>query len=75
MKDSVNVDAFFEKPLPGDIYLLCSDGLSGELSDPEMLDIVNHSSGDLQTTCHKLIDAANNAGGQDNITVVLVRVH
>jgi serine/threonine protein phosphatase PrpC len=40
-----------------------------------MLDIVNRSSGDLQTTCHKLIDAANNAGGQDNITVVLVRVH
>jgi serine/threonine protein phosphatase PrpC len=75
MKDSVNVDAFFEKPLPGDIYLLCSDGLSGELSDPEMLDIVNRSSGDLQTTCHKLIDAANNAGGHDNVTVVLVRVH
>jgi protein phosphatase len=75
MKDSVNVDTFFEKPQPGDLYLLCSDGLSGELSDPEMLDIVNRSSEDLQTGCHQLIDAANNAGGQDNITVVLVRIH
>ncbi len=75
MKDSVKVDTFFEKPQPNDVYLLCSDGLSGELTDPEMLDIFTKSPPDLQAGCHRLIDEANNNGGHDNITVVLVRAH
>jgi protein phosphatase len=75
MKESVKVDTFFEKPQPKDLYLLCSDGLSGELTDPAMLDIVSNAPDDLQTACHQLIDQANNNGGHDNITVVLVRVN
>lgn len=73
MKESVKVDSIFEVPHPGDIYLLCSDGLSGEISDPTMQEVVQANAADLQTGCHELIEEANKAGGHDNITVVLVR--
>ncbi|MCP4674866.1 MAG: Stp1/IreP family PP2C-type Ser/Thr phosphatase [Deltaproteobacteria bacterium] len=73
MKESVKVDTFYEVPRPGDVYLLCSDGLSGEVTDPEMLEVFLENSHDLQTACHALIEAGNNHGGHDNITTVLVR--
>ncbi|MDD5308154.1 MAG: Stp1/IreP family PP2C-type Ser/Thr phosphatase [Deltaproteobacteria bacterium] len=73
MKESVKVDTFFETPKPGDIYLLCSDGLSGELADAKMLEIVEKHTKDLQAACHALIEEANRNGGHDNITVVLAR--
>jgi protein phosphatase len=73
MKESVKVDTFFEVPHPGDIYLLCSDGLSGEMSDDKMLEIVMQHGTDLHAGCHGLIEEANRNGGHDNITVVLVR--
>jgi len=73
MKESVKVDTVFESPHPGDIYLLCSDGLSGEVKDPVMNDIVQRHQDDLQAACHALIEEANRNGGHDNITVVLVR--
>lgn len=73
MKESVKVDTFFETPKPGDTYLLCSDGLSGEVTDPEMLEIYNTNSENLQNACHAFIEVACRNGGHDNITVVLVR--
>jgi len=73
MKDSVKVDTRFEVPKPGDIYLICSDGLSGMISDQEMLVLVEKTNHDLPTGCTKLVEAANNQGGVDNISVVLVR--
>jgi protein phosphatase len=73
MKESVKVDTFYEIPKPGDIYLLCSDGLSGEVSDEKMVEIVNRNTRDLANGCRQLIEEANRAGGHDNITVVLVR--
>ena len=73
MKESVKVDTFFETPKPGDIYLLCSDGLSGEITDEQMRDIVVANGKNLQAACHQLIEEANRNGGHDNITVVLVR--
>jgi serine/threonine protein phosphatase PrpC len=72
MKESVKVDTFFEMPRPGDMYLLCTDGLSGEVTDRKMLQIVQANAGDLQGTCHELIEEANRNGGHDNSTVVLV---
>ena len=51
---------------------MCSDGLSGMLSDEEMLDLVNSAGGDLEKACQTLIARANAAGGDDNVTVVLV---
>jgi protein phosphatase len=72
MKDTVKVDTRFEQPRANDLYLLCSDGLSGPVTDPEMLDITATSQ-DLKGAATQLIQKANEAGGPDNITVVLAR--
>jgi len=73
MKESVKVDTLFDEPRPGDIILMCSDGLSGEVADDKIRDIILARAADLQGACHDLIEAANRNGGHDNITVVLVR--
>jgi protein phosphatase len=73
MKESVKVDTFFEVPHPGDSYLLCSDGLSGEVTDNKILDILKGNEDDLQVACHEMIEEANRMGGHDNITVLIVR--
>ncbi|MCC6590782.1 MAG: serine/threonine-protein phosphatase [Bryobacterales bacterium] len=57
---------------PGDVLLLCSDGLSGPVSDQRMADIVLEAH-DLQSAVNELIDEANRNGGPDNVTVVLLR--
>jgi protein phosphatase len=72
MKDTVKVDSRFEQPQENDIILLCSDGLSGPVSDEEMLEITT-SNPDIKSAAAKLIERANANGGPDNITVVLVR--
>ena len=72
MKDTVKVDTRFEQPRASDVYLLCSDGLSGPLSDDDMLQVCS-AAPDLKTAASKLIEKANANGGPDNITVVLAR--
>ena len=72
MKDTVKVDSRFEQPQENDIILLCSDGLSGPVTDEEMLEITT-TNADLKAGAAKLIERANSNGGPDNITVVLVR--
>jgi protein phosphatase len=72
MKETVQVDVMHEPPIVGDVYLLCSDGLSGMVTDPEMAVILS-GDGTLDEMCDQLIDSANEAGGTDNITVILVR--
>ncbi len=57
----------------GDMVLLCSDGLSGKLRNEEIRQIVADSSQDLAAACAALVAAANERGGEDNITVVLAR--
>ncbi len=57
---------------PGDLYLLCSDGLNVMIRDEEIERILVRSSS-LEDASHNLIIAANRAGGNDNITVVLLR--
>ena len=56
--------------LPEDSFLLCSDGLTDLLTDPEMLEILNRT--DLMTAADSLISAAIEAGGTDNVTVLLI---
>ena len=58
-----------------DLVLLCSDGLSGKLRAEDIQQIVINSKGDLAQACDKLIEEANNRGGEDNITVVIARFH
>jgi protein phosphatase len=74
MKDTVQVDVQTSKAQVGDIYLLCSDGLSGLVEDPNVLQIVLQHETNLQAGCNALIEAANANGGNDNITAVLLRV-
>lgn len=73
MKDSVLVDIRAEEPRPGDVLLLCSDGLSGEVEDPQMEEIINAKAPDLDATVETLIQQACDNGGKDNITCVMVR--
>ena len=70
---NVIVRALGMKESVKDCYLLCSDGLSGEVADPEILDVFAQHQSNLQTACHALIETACRNGGHDNITVVLVR--
>ncbi len=72
MKDSVVVDVNRIEPKPGDIFLLCSDGLSGMVTD-EQIQQVLQSTPDLDKACAQLIDSANANGGNDNVTAVLAR--
>jgi serine/threonine protein phosphatase PrpC len=58
---------------PGDLFLLCSDGLWNGVSDRRISEILR-STPDLEAGCQLLIDASNEAGGLDNITVLLVRI-
>src|SRR5207302_3259756 len=58
---------------PGDVYLLCSDGLTGMVPEDEILRVVTNCDGDLERAAKALIDAANERGGLDNITAVLIR--
>ncbi|MDQ2732860.1 MAG: hypothetical protein M3Y56_14470 [Armatimonadota bacterium] len=68
----VEVDIFHEKLLEEDIILLCSDGLSGMLSDPEIADTLANRAPSLSTMM--LVERANEAGGRDNITAVVLQV-
>ena len=72
MKDTVKVDTRFEVPQLNDLYVLCSDGLSGPVSDHEMAQILSDHQ-DIQVATSKLIERANENGGPDNVTCVLVR--
>jgi PPM family protein phosphatase len=58
---------------PGNYVLLCCDGLSDVLSDEEIRETIINAA-DLKNACCALIDAANNVGGPDNISVILIRV-
>jgi protein phosphatase len=58
---------------PGDLYLLCSDGLSDMLDDNAIAEILL-AHADLAQAGRALVDAANQAGGKDNIAVILARV-
>ena len=72
MKEAVVVDVFRLDPKPNEIYLLCTDGLSGMVTDPAMLEIIGEGGHDLEKTCQSLIARGNANGGVDNITIVLV---
>ncbi len=75
MKDAVEVDLAREELVDGDVLLLCSDGLSGMVADERIAEIVRGYPKDLRGAAQALVDAANDAGGQDNVTCVLVQAH
>jgi len=71
-QSSVTPDVFPLDTEPGDLFLLCSDGLTRELSD-DLLTSMLAKDIPINELCDRLIGAANKAGGNDNITCVLVR--
>jgi protein phosphatase len=73
MKASIEVDVIIEQPRMGDLYVLCSDGLSGMMADTEIGGLAVEE-GDLDKLCERLISTANANGGVDNITVVCARL-
>lgn len=58
----------------GDVFLLCSDGLTGMVPEDDILRIVTENHDDLEKACEGLIERANERGGYDNITTVLVKI-
>jgi PPM family protein phosphatase len=69
----VEVDTYTVTGRDGDLFLLCSDGLTSMISDEEVASILR-SAGSLEDSAEALIRAANQSGGKDNITVVLFRL-
>jgi serine/threonine protein phosphatase PrpC len=71
---SVEVDLSIDAPESGDTYLLCSDGLHGMVDDPDLLRLTLEAETDsVARLCERMIEQANAHGGDDNITVVVLR--
>lgn len=71
--EGLEVDIISRRLLPGTVLLLCSDGLWSFVPDQLMMQIIRQSAS-LQVACDELVKAANEAGGPDNITVVMVQL-
>jgi protein phosphatase len=70
----VDVDGFTIEAEEGDVFLLCSDGLTDMVSDEEILELVHSHRDDLDKAVKALVTAANRGGGEDNITAVAFRI-
>lgn len=77
VKPQVDADVSHIPIAVGDVFLLCSDGLSGLVSDPEMLQLVQAGAlngANMREICEMLVERANQYGGHDNVTVQLVKI-
>lgn len=70
---SLNVDLYHQEVSPGDLLMLCTDGLTGYLCPDEIMQMISTST-DLATAARGLVDKALAAGGKDNITVILLEI-
>jgi PPM family protein phosphatase len=70
----VDVDTFSVEAMPGDLFMLCSDGLTSMVSDDAILDEIRDHRSDVRATAKALVRAANKGGGEDNITVVFFEI-
>jgi PPM family protein phosphatase len=69
---TVNPDLDDRMAMPGDVLVLCSDGLTRHVPDDSIAEVVTNTP-DLRLACNLLVEAAKNSGGEDNITCLLVR--
>jgi protein phosphatase len=67
----VQIDIFSRDMLPGEQYILCSDGLTGHVNDRDIIETIQKSSGNWSAAVNTLVDMANSRGGEDNCSVVL----
>ena len=70
----VDVDTFTVEPEEGDLFLICSDGLTDMVDDGTIIEAIERHRDDLDEAAKALVGAANRVGGEDNITVLLVEV-
>jgi protein phosphatase len=70
----VDVDAFTIEAEEGDVFLICSDGLTDMVSDVDILELIDRNRGDLEKAVRSLVQFANREGGEDNITAVAFRI-
>jgi PPM family protein phosphatase len=70
----VDVDTFTIEAEDGDVFLICSDGLTDMVEDVDILEIVDSNRGDLEQVVRSLVQFANKEGGEDNITAVAFRI-
>ena len=71
--DDLKVDIQEVSLKPGDLLLLCTDGIFAVLSDGQISEVLRQET-DLDSLCHALIQGANDRGGPDNVTVVVIDV-
>jgi PPM family protein phosphatase len=69
----VEVETYTHAGRAGDVYMICSDGLTGMVPEPRIAEILSEA-GSLDQAAHRLIEEANANGGKDNITAVLFRL-
>ena len=70
----VDVDTYTIESRPGDVFLLCSDGLTSMVGDAAILEAIEEHGGDLDRAARELVTRANRGGGEDNITVVFFEI-
>jgi PPM family protein phosphatase len=70
----VDVDTFSIQPAPGDLFLICSDGLTDMIDDRTIIQAIEKHRANLDEAAKALVGAANRGGGEDNITVVFFEV-
>jgi serine/threonine protein phosphatase PrpC len=73
-EETVDVESFTVPAEPGDLFLICSDGLSTMLADTDITSAIEQAGDDLERAADSLIAAANARGGEDNVTVVLFEI-
>jgi protein phosphatase len=71
--EQVAVDSFTTEVAAGDVYLLCTDGLTGMITDDQIRTALADGL-TADAACKRLVDEANRAGGKDNITALVVRI-
>jgi len=71
-RPDVVVDLVTAGVVPGDVFVLCSDGLNTMLTDDEIRDILESHRADPEAASTALVQAANQRGGEDNVTVVVI---
>ena len=74
VRENVEIDYRLIKVKPGDIYILCSDGLSGFVDDEDIFAVANKARSDVNRIVDDLVQLANDRGGADNVTVAAIEV-
>ena len=72
--ETVEIDFRVRRVKPGDVYILCSDGLCGYASDDEIYTTVRQCGGDVGLIADRLVQMANERGGVDNVSIVTLRI-